>query len=156
MAEGSGDLLKCPGCGYSTRVWDDDGHAEICPECGEDGLFPVETAQRIQYNRVPDSEFDALVFGDFEAARNAETGIDRDDLLDSVRLSMDWDPTDAHYGESPVERMAADLEHHGPTLTGPAFRMEIEDSGINTDELRDAMEREAEKAKDHWLEDGDV
>lgn len=65
MTEGSGTELKCPGCGYSTIVWNHDGHASICPECGTEAILPAPEADELTANRMRESRtFPALLEAD--------------------------------------------------------------------------------------------
>lgn len=47
----SGRSFECPGCDYSTIVFGEDNHADICPECGTDALVPADDAETIRENR---------------------------------------------------------------------------------------------------------
>lgn len=69
MTEGSGTPLECPGCGYTTRAWDHDGHASICPECNTEALLPEADAAQLTRNRLEAS-------GAFTDALNAEKATD--------------------------------------------------------------------------------
>lgn len=52
MAEGSSTQLECPGCEYRTIVWEFDGHATVCPECGLEALVPEDDAKTLRANRL--------------------------------------------------------------------------------------------------------
>jgi hypothetical protein len=168
MPTDSGTPVQCPGCDYRTRLFDTDGVSPICPECGVDALMTPGEATEVRFERLPESQQETIIYGDFEDVVDpSEAGVDTERLVRQWQNMGDVRIASGGSARSSGRTWGFDSE----SLKRQQVSPEAVSLELDREKLENAVEEHLERALDEavkskakrnyeygeglWTEDGD-